>query len=140
MKKILISIKNRPINIILIVITLFLYFLNNIFFKKLTSGWLNIFMVGYFNDLICPFFFLSYCNILLISCGKEIRKLIFLLLFSLCAGIVWEFIAPIFKENSVTDIFDLLCYLIGTFFYWLILIISNKITEEKQNDSSKKNK
>lgn len=108
------------------ILTLLLYFLNNLFFKKVTTGGLNIFMVGYFNDLICPFFFLSYCNTLLLSVGKEIRKLCWLLLFSFCAGLVWEFVAPLLKETSVTDILDLMCYLLGTFFYWLVLIIYQK--------------
>ena len=140
MKKILLSIKKKPINVILMLLTIALYILNNIFFKKNTTGNLNVFMVGYFNDLICPFFFVSYCNILLLSIGKEIRKLRWLLLFSFCAGLVWEFVAPMLKETSVTDILDLMCYLLGTFFYWLVLMIYQKCTfRGKNNDTFGKN-
>lgn len=124
MKKIILSIKKRPINIIFIVLTLVLYFINNLLFKKITTGALYLFMKGYFNDLICPFFFISYCNLLLLTVNKEMVKLHWLLLFSLCAGLVWEFVAPLIKENSVTDILDLVCYLVGTFFYWLLLKIN----------------
>ena len=140
MKRILSNIKKKPIYVALMVLTLLLYFLNNLFFKKVTTGGLNIFMVGYFNDLICPFFFLSYCNTLLLSVGKEIKKLKWLLVFSFCAGVVWEFVAPIFKKTSVTDVFDLICYLLGTFFYWLVLMIYQKCTcKGRDNDTFGKN-
>lgn len=83
---------------------------------------------GYFNDLICPLFFLSYCNILLLSIGKEIKKLHWLLLFIFCVGPVWEFVTPLLKETSVTDVFDLVCYLVGTIFYWFVLKIYQKMS------------
>lgn len=133
MKKIILSIissvKKKPINIILMILTSIMYLLNNVIFKKITTGDLNLFMVGYFNDLICPLFFLSYCNILLLSIGKEIKKLYWLLLFSFCVGLVWEFVAPLLKKTSITDVLDLICYLIGAFLYWLILKIYQKISD-----------
>ena len=114
----------RPINLVLIVITVFCYILNNTFFKKATDGDAQIFFVGYFNDLICPLFFVSYSNFLLITVKKEIGTLWHILLFCFLSGLVWEFFAPLIKDSSVTDLWDIVCYLVGGALYWIALRIS----------------
>jgi len=135
MKKLLFSIKTRPLNIILIAIVLILYFLNNNVFKVYTTGLLQRFFISYFNDLMCPLFFVSYSNLLLITVNKEMRKLHWILLLCLSAGLLWEFVAPLVKHSSVTDFFDLLCYLIGAAVYWLILTFTiNGKMRTKHND------
>lgn len=118
--KILFSIKKRPLNLVLLVGAAGLYLLNNLYLKHVTGGLLYEFMNGYFNDLICPLFFLSYSNILLISVSREMSKLWQLALFSLAAGLVWEFFAPVIKKGSITDLKDLVCYQLGTIVYWIL--------------------
>lgn len=121
MKKILISVKSNPINLILMVIVFILYFFNNIILKKYTNGLIQYFFICYFNDLICPLLFFSYSNILLISVNKELKSLKWIMLMGLCSGLIWELFAPIIKSSSVTDIVDLIAYLFGTFLYWCII-------------------
>lgn len=118
MKKIIRSIKQKPINLILIVIVLFLYTLNNLFLKKYTQGIIQLFLRCYFNDLICPLFFISYSNLMLISVNKEIKELKHIMLFGFSSGMIWEFVSPIINSRSVTDKLDLLFYIIGAFLYW----------------------
>ena len=122
------SIRKKPVNLILMLVVLCLYFLNNLLLKSHATGWLQYFMICHFNDLICPLFFFGYCNLLLITADKEIKKLPWILLLGLCSGLVWEFLAPVFKPSAVTDLVDLLCYLLGTFLYWCIL----KLTPERR--------
>lgn len=110
-------------NLVLILFSASLYLLNNLFFKKISTGILYYFFTGYFNDLLCPLFFVSYANIMLNFIQKEIAKLQHILLFCFIAGLFWEFIAPLMKKTSVTDFFDLLCYCIGGFLYWVISIV-----------------
>lgn len=50
---------------------------------------------------------------LLIICNKEMDKLFILVLVMGVAGAVWELGAPYFKEGSVTDIGDYICYVLG---------------------------
>ena len=119
--KILNSIHRRPFNIISMVIVSALYVLNNTCIKPNTIGKFHVFMVSYFNDLICPLWFLAYVNLLLITNDKEIIHLWKLLTICLMAGLVWEFVAPLVKKGSVTDPLDLVCYAIGTLAYWIIL-------------------
>ncbi len=120
MRKIILSIKLRPINFYLMIFVSFFYFINNNVFKIYTKGIVQKFFVCYFNDLICPLFFISYSNILLISVNKEIRKLKCILLYGLLSGLVWEFFAPILKKSSVSDINDIFFYSFGSLLYWAI--------------------
>ena len=115
------------IEFLLIGITIFLYALNNLFFKRMTEGAFYYFFVGYFNDLICPLFFISYVNIILSFIHKRISNLVHIILLCLICGLVWEFVAPFLKKDSVTDVFDLVCYCWGGSLYWLIHKIIDKI-------------
>ena len=83
-------------------------------------------MICYLNDLICPLFFVSYSNLLLITINKEIKKLKWLIIFGFCSGLVWEFVAPIIKPHAVKDIVDIIFYLLGTFLYWCIIKLFTK--------------
>jgi hypothetical protein len=123
MIKIIQSIKARPINMILIMLVLTLYFFNNNFLKANTTGRIHIFLVSYFNDLMCPYFFLGYANMLLITCNKELTSLKSILFVGLTGGFTWEFLAPILKSSSVTDPIDLACYALSTVGYWKVLKI-----------------
>ncbi len=121
MKNIKASILHKPINLILMITVLCLYVLNNTFFKTHTSGIIQYFMICHFNDLICPLFFISYSNLLLLSVGKEIKKFHWVMLFGFCSGLIWEFFAPVIKPTATTDLIDLLFYTLGTAIYWLIV-------------------
>ena len=131
MKKIIKSILKKPINLLLIIIVSCLYFLNNAYFKAHTSGIVQYFMICHFNDFICPLFFLSYSNLLLISVEKEIKKFRWLILFGFCSGLIWEFLAPVFKPTATTDVMDLVFYTLGTTLYYFF---SKKFTCRRDID------
>lgn len=118
------SIQFAPVNIILMALTVFLYLINNLIIKDATSGWIRVFFVGYFNDCICPLFFLSYVNCILLTAKKELTKLRSLMLMSCIAGLFWEFAAPLVKPSAVTDLWDFVCYMIGSVLYWWLFKVS----------------
>ncbi len=121
MHKVIDSIKKRPINPILMLISVALYFVNNFYIKPNTSGVVHVFFVSFFNDILCPLLFLGYSNMLLITVGKEITKLWMLVLFCFFSGCIWEFVAPLLKKGAITDYCDLNCYVMGAVIYWCIL-------------------
>ena len=127
MKKIVESIRKRPVNLMLLILVVFAYWIKNLFLKEHSGGLLRVFFIGYFNDLICPLFFFSYANMLLITVDKEIARLWVICLVSLCTSCVWEFVAPLMKPSSTTDPLDIFCYITGGVVYWAILrYIKNK--------------
>lgn len=120
MDKIRKSIAKAPMDLILICIIALLYTLNNIVLKQHTTGIIREFLVCYFNDLMAPMFLIAYSNIVLGTKEKRLYRIRHILPFCLCAGIVWEFFAPIIKNGSVTDPFDIIAYLIGGSMYWVL--------------------
>ena len=127
MKKIVESIRKRPVNLMLLILVDFAYWINNLFLKEHSGGLLRVFFIGYFNDLICPLLFFSYANLLLNSVGKEFARLWVICLVSLCTSCVWEFVAPLMKPSSTTAPLDIFCYITGGVVYWAILrYIKNK--------------
>ena len=112
------ALKQNKFEVVVFILTAFIYFFNNFVLKEISTGVSNYFFICYFNDLICPFGFVAYTNIMLFFINKKIEKFYQILIFCFLCGLVWEFIAPLFKETSVTDPYDLLCYCIGGMMYW----------------------
>lgn len=110
------------VNIIVVAI---LYLLNNCIFKQLDFIDIKLkwFLVCYFNDLICPFGFLSYLNFLFKFLNYRIKSIWEILLWCLGSGLIWEYLAPFIKSSAVSDPYDLLCYLIGGVGYYLLSYI-----------------
>ena len=121
MEKIKNSLKQRPINGVLMAAAALLYLLNNLVFKNIDQPILHEFFAGYFNDLMCPLFILPYSNMLLLTVDKELKKLPYILLLCLGGSVIWELLAPLYKEGSVRDVWDVACYLFGGLLYWILL-------------------
>ena len=121
------SIAENPTDLILLFVTAALYLLNNLILKQNTRGVLREFLICYFNDVIAPIALLAYSNILLGTTGKRLCSIRHILLFCLCAGFVWEFLAPLIKRGSVTDPCDMIAYLFGGSAYWIMLLIGSSV-------------
>ena len=117
MKEILKSIRNNKFDTFLIIVVLIFYTINNLIIKSNTQGFIHEFFKCHFNDLMAPVFMLSYTNILLGTRNLRLIKIQYIIIFILVAGCVWEFVAPHLKHGSVTDINDLVCYIIGALIY-----------------------
>ena len=111
------SIRNNRQNVFLIMTVCVLYSLNNLLIKPMSQGLLHYFFVCYFNDLLAPVFMLSYSNIFLGTKDLKLTKPAHILLFTIVMGCIWEFAAPYLKKRSVTDPYDFVCYVLGSFLY-----------------------
>ncbi len=115
------SLKKIPMHAYILLIIVLLYYINNFFLKQHTSGILNYIFVCHFNDYLGGIIFLTYTNTILYTSGKLIYKLRDIIVYCLCIGIFWEYIAPLLKSSSVTDWKDVLCYIFGGISYRLIM-------------------
>ena len=95
--------------------------INQKFKNQISSEGIRWFMSSYFNDIIGSMTFMSYCNIVFSFRKTMVSKLwqIELLMFS--CGIFWEFITPLYRIDTVTDVWDILAYIIGGVLYWIII-------------------
>ena len=116
----------RKLNIWIIVITLILYTINQCTKEKICNEAISLFMCGYFNDIVGSITFMAYVNALLEFKQLSINKLWQISLIMLICSFFWEIITPLFRTSTVADFWDAVAYLIGGFFYWLILKFYHK--------------
>jgi len=116
----------RIINLSIFITCIILYGFNTIIFSSINNYNLHYFFSSYFNDLLAPLLLFSYINIILSLIDKKMYSLKYLILIIILSSFVWEFIAPIFKPNSISDPIDILFYFIGTMVYWIIYKMWNQ--------------
>lgn len=124
------AIFKRKINLVGIAIALCVYVINKACLIPYTHGSFNYFCRCYLNDLVCPLFFLGYCQILLIWIDREIKSYWKCMLLIMIAGCVWEYGAPFINAKSVSDVWDLVCYFVGGMVYLLLM----KYEQNRENE------
>ena len=107
------------------------YGLNRLNIDSYNNVLLSCFMTSYFNDIVGSIAFVAYCNILLFTQERRIQRLFSIILIMCLCGIIWEYVTPIFREDAVTDILDIVAYIIGGCVYWGIDFIGKTNTNEK---------
>ncbi len=117
--------KNEKFDLLLIFVFGELYLINKIFLSDLNLPFLRYFLRCYCNDLICPLVFLPIVNIILAFGKYKVCRFVHLLSVGFTAGLFWEYVVPLFVEDSVSDPIDLCCYVLGTIFYWIALKTKN---------------
>ncbi len=118
--KVVKSLKGFPLNGYLIIIIMSLYCLNRFYFKTHSSGWINYILCCHFNDVLCGTLFIAYSNVFLNTRNLAMVRLHSIIPFCFCAGLVWEFIAPIIRPGSVSDWIDVGCYVLGGIIYFSV--------------------
>lgn len=104
---------------ILICISLFVYLLNNFVLKQYMKGSIQDFCRWHLNDLICPLFILGYTRLVFKLFGYNLKSCKLLLLLGLAYGIIFETLGPLINPKSVGDIYDIICFVIGSIIFCL---------------------
>lgn len=79
------------------------------------------FMTCYFNDIVGGIGFVAYYSYFFDSYKRRSAELIEIEILMLFCGIFWEYITPLFRNNTVSDPWDIVAYLSGGFLYWVII-------------------
>lgn len=98
-----------------------LYFCNQFIKTRVSIDLMRWFLSCYFNDIIGGITFIAYCNIIFDYYNKKMANLWQTEFLLFCSGLFWEYITPLFRPNTVTDILDIIAYMIGGLLYWLII-------------------
>ena len=103
----------RIYNLIILLIALALYLLNNHFLHEM-----NWFFMFYFNDFLAIVVLLSFLNVIY---PYKLTNLWLIIIVTLLASFVWEYVALFVKSSSIFDLMDIFCYF-GSMVLYLILL------------------
>ena len=103
----------RIYNLIILIIALSLYLLNNHLLHEV-----NWFFMFYFNDFLAIVVLLSFLNAVY---PYKLTNLWLIILVTILASFVWEYVALFIKAGAVFDFIDIFCYF-GSMIIYLILL------------------
>lgn len=112
--------KDRKINLYIFIVCLVIYFINRLTNDLYYVSHLSYVLRYHFNDYLAGIVFLAYLNIILsVSQYDYIRILKWsqIIFIGIIIGIFWEYITPIYKTDSTSDIIDVICYIFGAVSY-----------------------
>lgn len=102
-----------------VVCAIFALYCANRFYSLFDFAIPSEFANNHLNDLFAGVLFPAYVNLLLIA-GKRKRRVdrpLHALSLGLLCGVAWEIVAPFIYPDSVSDIVDGLCYIVGCYSY-----------------------
>lgn len=77
-------------------------------------------MKCYFNDIFGCTGYLLMIGFLL-TFTKTIKiELIHVIIFTLFFGLIWEFITPLYRHDTTSDVLDLFAYMTGGLLFWYV--------------------
>ena len=103
----------RVYNLLIFIVSLGLYYFNNHFLHDL-----NWFLMFYFNDFLAIVVLLSFLNIVY---PYKLTNLWLIIIVTILASFVWEYLALFIKPESIFDIFDIISYF-GSMLIYLTLL------------------
>jgi hypothetical protein len=110
----------RAYNLIILVLALSLYLLNNHFMHEI-----NWFFMFYFNDFLAIVVLLSFLNIVY---PFKLTNIWLIIIVTALASFVWEYVALFIKKGAIFDPMDIICYFGSMVIYLIILyFIEGKI-------------
>ena len=105
----------RVYNIIIFIVSLGLYYFNKHFLHDL-----NWFFMFYFNDFLALVVLLCFLNIVY---PYKLTNLWLIIIVTILASFVWEYLALFIKPGSIFDIFDIISYFGSMLIYLTLLYI-----------------
>ena len=103
----------RIYNLIILIVGLSLYLLNNHFLHEI-----NWFFMFYFNDFLAIVVLLSFLNL---SYPYKLTNVWLIIIVTILASFVWEYVALYIKAGAIFDIIDVICYF-GSMVIYIILL------------------
>ena len=103
----------RIYNLVILIMALSLYLFNNHFLHEV-----NWFFMFYFNDFLAIVVLLSFLNIVY---PYKLTNLWLIILVTILASFVWEYVALFIKPWSIFDFIDIISYL-GSMAIYLVLL------------------
>lgn len=100
---------------------------------------IKYFLNCYLNDILGAIVFLLYLSIVLSFLKKKFTfKLIYVESIILTCGILWEYVTPFYRKDTVSDPIDLFAYIFGGLLFWYVFdgnSLMNDMTLENEKNN-----
>ena len=114
----------RICNLIILIVGLSLYLLNNYFLHEI-----NWFFMFYFNDFLAIVVLLSFLNLvypymlsfLNLVYPYKLTNVWLIIIVTVLASFVWEYVALFIKAGAIFDFIDVICYFASMVIYLILL-------------------
>lgn len=103
----------RIYNLIILIVGLSLYLLNNHFLHEI-----NWFFMFYFNDFLAIVVLLSFLNLVY---PYKLTNVWLIIIVTVLSSFVWEYVALFIKVGAIFDFLDVICYF-GSMVIYIILL------------------
>ena len=107
-----------------IVCVLFLYALNRFYLKNVVViPAISYLLKCHFNDFLGGIFIIAYINLILEHSKYRhyrVDTVSMAVTITLMCGIFWEYVAPFFLHQGVSDVYDVIAYVLGGITYLLL--------------------
>ena len=128
---------NRVKAIIYLLVFLSIYIINKSKSINVENEYIKYFFNGYLNDIVGTIVFLLYLSIVLSYLKKTfVFKLIHIESITLICGILWEYVTPIYRNDTVSDPIDILAYLFGGILFWYICDGDSLMNDRNRNNAN----
>lgn len=117
--------------LVVFIIAVSLALVNKYFINVGNTGVLSTFMNWYFNDIVGACGYCSYCDYASVLFTEKSLTRYSLFLLILISGIVWEYITPMFREDTISDVYDIVAYIIGAGIYIVIRNVFSFVQQRK---------
>ena len=125
--------RKNGIQLVIFFVSLSLYLLNRLLLKDITEGLIHWFLVCYWNDITGAIAFSAFLHSIIFHYSKKEIGLWGIIVILLICGLFWEIITPLFRKNSVGDVWDIVAYESGGIIYYLNIKLCKKfLRREKQ--------
>lgn len=112
----------KSLDYTILIFGIIIYFLNKRFCGYIPWQHIAYICKNHLNDFVCGLIFPAYINIILYLDERRTLKSPFIIMgVMLCCGLFWEYAAPLLIPYSVSDPFDVMCYIGGGYVYSLLV-------------------
>lgn len=122
-------VKYKKADIIIFIAVIMLHTLNQLIKNEITYEPAGYLLRNHFNDFLGGIGIIAYIDFWLCISKYHIhisKNWIILLIGFLC-GLFWEFITPIYRPESVSDLWDIVAYVMGAGAYALLISIMHRL-------------
>jgi hypothetical protein len=100
--------------------------INQTLLKFRFDGVIGTFFNYYFNDVLAALLILVWTNVLMSLIDRQFDNIFHIFLLTFTIALFWEYVTPLYKSGSTSDVLDVLAYLLGGVIYTIFIRLNKQ--------------